>query len=541
MEMHSSIIKTRAQKLKFENCSTNTTLNITETKRVLDKWLHDVDLEAYFESFSTEISKSRSDILLIGPSSSQMFKCGDSYQILENATRLSLNLYNYVFLCVNNYAETKTNENINLNEYKFRTNAYGRGNHWSLLFLNRLHKTCYHFDSIYGLNSKSANDLANNIAPNLKFLEINTVQQSGSFECGVHVIVNTQILLNKLTNKYIDVFDQCIDSNKSTITSSNSSNFFNDDSGSFKLINNFKNKTTHIVGKKESSYMKVKHSKKTTKTDKQHATLPNFEIKCSNRFEILNDDSQTVKTHSIATNMSNDISNKLVDFKCNSDHVKKTVPKCNGNTTKHKIKILADSHGRSLRERFENICPTSFSVSNVFKPNGTSEHILKDSCSKGMTKNDFLVLICGTNDVDNPMFNLESFIITITHFLEQTKNTNVIISYIPFRYDKTHLNYKIHEMNRKIRILTLKYDHANYLSFHGFDRTCYSKQGLHFNFKGKTIMCKRLMEQFLRVSSLCPIQVVLTTQCSYTPNKFTACNQYNKYFLDKSFFQTRII
>lgn len=104
VEMHSSIIKTRAQKLKFENCSTNTALNITETKRVLDKWLHDVDLEAYFESFSTEISKSRSDILLVGPSSSQMFKCGDSYQILENATRLSLNLYNYVFLCVNNYA-----------------------------------------------------------------------------------------------------------------------------------------------------------------------------------------------------------------------------------------------------------------------------------------------------------------------------------------------------------------------------------------------------------------------------------------------------
>jgi len=154
---------------------------------------------------STDISKSRNDILLVGPSTCHLLKFGSPYQILETVTSISLNKFKYIFFCVNNSTQTYIDTTIHGS-----TNITPSGYHWSLLFLNRLHKICYHFDSIKGINIKHASNLANNIAPKYKFLEIETVQQSGSFECGVHVIVNAMNLLNKLTNQDFDIFEQCV-------------------------------------------------------------------------------------------------------------------------------------------------------------------------------------------------------------------------------------------------------------------------------------------------------------------------------------------
>jgi len=141
--------------------------------------------------------------------------------------------------------------------------------------------------------------------------------------------------------------------------------------------------------------------------------------------------------------------------------------------------------------------------------------------------------MCGTNDVDNPYFNSDNLIDTYKKVLDNTKNTNVIISYLPFRYDKPHFNHKIQELNHKIRLLTLHYNHTNYLSFYGFDSSCYTIHGLHHNDKGKYLMCKQLVMHFLNRSSPQTIPVRITDRFSSYKCSMEVPNFYSTNFLCK--------
>lgn len=93
---NNSIIQTRSQKLKSEagNLKIDKKYLNTSTK---DNRLHDINLNEYFKAISSNISETRSDILFLGPSSSKLFKCGSSYQILETAKYLPLDTLNYIF------------------------------------------------------------------------------------------------------------------------------------------------------------------------------------------------------------------------------------------------------------------------------------------------------------------------------------------------------------------------------------------------------------------------------------------------------------
>src|SRR5436190_21973804 len=110
-----SIIQTRSQKLKSATNSLNQNQHTYDKSKVSDKWLDDHVLDAYFQAFSEDISKSRNDITFLGPSSSQLLKCGDPYQILELVTCLSLETFNYIFFCVNDSIET----NYDHTKYKY--------------------------------------------------------------------------------------------------------------------------------------------------------------------------------------------------------------------------------------------------------------------------------------------------------------------------------------------------------------------------------------------------------------------------------------
>lgn len=84
--------------------------------------------------------------------------------------------------------------------------------------LNRLNETFYHIDSIKRLNKKHAVNLAQNVAPGYQIVKTDTLQQSDSLECGLHVIVNINILLNKLNVYNLDSFNQCVNRNKKKLT-----------------------------------------------------------------------------------------------------------------------------------------------------------------------------------------------------------------------------------------------------------------------------------------------------------------------------------
>lgn len=104
-------IQTRSQKLKSESyskiLSQSRTLNLNTTGT---SWLHDIYLDEYVKAFSVDTSILRNNILILGPSISQLLKCGNSFQILEVATSLTLDLYDYIFFCFNDFIETENDK-----------------------------------------------------------------------------------------------------------------------------------------------------------------------------------------------------------------------------------------------------------------------------------------------------------------------------------------------------------------------------------------------------------------------------------------------
>lgn len=180
------------------------TLNENKNKTLpnkIDTFLHDDHIRIYFESFQNLTSNIRNDVLFANPSLTQLLKCSSSnYTILSTLTDISFNNINYAFFPVNNHMVSDS-DIITANDTK--------GTHWSLLIFNREQSKFYHCDSLKGLNRTHAEKLAQNINPDFEFVELLTLQQTNSFECGIHVLTNTQLALRTLIQG-LDNISSCI-------------------------------------------------------------------------------------------------------------------------------------------------------------------------------------------------------------------------------------------------------------------------------------------------------------------------------------------
>lgn len=151
-----------------------------------------------------------------------------------------------------------------------------------------------------------------------------------------------------------------------------------------------------------------------------------------------------------------------------------------------------------------------------------------------MTKNDYTILMCSTNDLDNPFCSTNNYIQIIDDFLKRTTNTNIIVSCIPYRYDKTDLNQQIHEINLKLRALIFDYNHVQYLSLQGFNTSHYNKYGLHLNGKGKHEFKARVKPMIFNSSSLNAIPVIISQRPSYENHTSARNTSINNNFLDRN-------
>lgn len=531
-----SIIQTRSQKLKSEAGKLKIDHNYINTS-MEDKWLHDIHLNAYFKSLSSNVSKTRSDILLIGPSSSQLFKCGSSYQVLETATYLSLDSFNYIFFCINDSNESK--------------NYTPNGCHWSLLFLNRLKETFYHIDSVKGLNKKQANTLAQNVAPDCQIVEIDTLQQSDSFECGLHVIVNTHILLNKLNVRNLDNFDQCINDNEKI--NKNSSQICH-------TKTDYINSSIPLSEEEKPSFVTIKRSKKnnTLKNDKKKCIDNEFKIQCSNSFEVLENSNTTHKEPSINSNIANTTisntkgknDNKKVN---NNNNLRSPVYKHQstisyGNTFRNsinssipqnenpkppsvnkrpKLKLITDSHGRHLSNILNETLNERYDVSSFLKPNGKISHILDSVATeaKNMDKEDFLLIICGTNDITNNCCDLVKLKYNIQEKLKHIINTNVLLSSVPYRFDFPNINWTIKRFNDKLETLANCLENVQVLQISEYlNRTLYTRHGLHLNSFGKQIYSSYIKETIDSINSKCEnfIPVIINNRTHFLDKMYSS-------------------
>ncbi|KAG8300534.1 SUMO1 sentrin specific peptidase 8 [Homalodisca vitripennis] len=77
------------------------------------------------------------------------------------------------------------------------------GSHWSLLLLDNITRTAVHYDSVRGLNERHAAALLVNLGLDcVPISEGQTFQQTESFECGVHVLVNARLLLGQVCDRF---------------------------------------------------------------------------------------------------------------------------------------------------------------------------------------------------------------------------------------------------------------------------------------------------------------------------------------------------
>ncbi|KAG8314979.1 hypothetical protein J6590_080262 [Homalodisca vitripennis] len=98
---------------------------------------------------------------------------------------------------------TRSYEQQRFHNYQRSSLEQNGGSHWSLLLLDNTTRTAVHYDSVGGLNERHAAALLVNLGlDSVPISEGQTFQQTESFECGVHVLVNARLLLGQVCDRF---------------------------------------------------------------------------------------------------------------------------------------------------------------------------------------------------------------------------------------------------------------------------------------------------------------------------------------------------
>lgn len=161
-----------------------------------------------------------------------------------------------------------------------------------------------------------------------------------------------------------------------------------------------------------------------------------------------------------------------------------------------RVLLLCDSHGRGLAENLNSLSGDKYKFQVFFKPNATFSQIIVDAItlSNGFNDNDYLIVIGGTNDD-----NKTSLIKLMLNLVDKCFHTNLIISTIPYRYDKDRSNESIYEFNKNmyVNITNVQRYNANIdiLDFNcGMHRNKYTRHGLHLNKQGKVTLSRNILK-----------------------------------------------
>jgi sentrin-specific protease 8 len=91
------------------------------------------------------------------------------------------------------------------------------GSHWSLLVLDRLACEFWHFDSVFGLNTKISNFVATQVSiyyglgPSPRVIQKQCPQQTNASDCGVFVIAICDYLSKRIADGMVDCVQVTLD------------------------------------------------------------------------------------------------------------------------------------------------------------------------------------------------------------------------------------------------------------------------------------------------------------------------------------------
>jgi hypothetical protein len=163
---------------------------------------------------------------------------------------------------------------------------------------------------------------------------------------------------------------------------------------------------------------------------------------------------------------------------------------------KHKILIIGDSHVRGIAGLMATSLDDRFEVCGFIKPGSGTVSLsgtMKKEVDK-LTKNDFVVISSGSNDINKN--DPRSAFRYIVDYMENVRHTNVILIGVPPRFDADasddpYLNNITKHFNSKLRKLTKFFNVT--MSEMVLDRLFHTRQGLHLNVLGKEIVANQLV------------------------------------------------
>lgn len=121
-----------------------------------------------------------------------------------------------------------------------------------------------------------------------------------------------------------------------------------------------------------------------------------------------------------------------------------------------KFKICSNVQSKNVQSR---------NVQSKIKPNAKSFNIHTDvnGTAKDLNNSDSVFVIIGTNVIDQHT-DIDKLLHEIEDSLKKFTRTNIIFSYIPYRYDVPKLNHTIRLINFKLKSLNDKYRNITLLS-----------------------------------------------------------------------------
>jgi RNase H-fold protein (predicted Holliday junction resolvase) len=138
-----------------------------------------------------------------------------------------------------------------------------------------------------------------------------------------------------------------------------------------------------------------------------------------------------------------------------------------------------------------------FEVLGIVKPGASTEEII-NTVSKDigkLTHKDVVVVWIGTRDVARN--ESEKGLHQIKKFVENHKQTNVIVMSVPHRHDleeKSCVNDDVKRFNRKLRKFMKVLGNSNVIEVEA-ERDLFTKHGLHMNSRGKEQIAKRIVRE----------------------------------------------
>ena len=154
---------------------------------------------------------------------------------------------------------------------------------------------------------------------------------------------------------------------------------------------------------------------------------------------------------------------------------------------KHKAILIGDSHARGCAEKLSSYLGNAYEVTGYVSPN-TGLDVITNSAKEEieqLTQKDIVIVCGGTNNISKNESN--KGLSYVTHFVQNTRNTNVIIMGAPHRFDleeSSCVNKEVKVFNRKLNKIMKRYNHIKVIDMSA-RRDHYTQHGLHMNKTGK--------------------------------------------------------